>query len=112
MKLFCQSVTFYFEIEPFDIDRYQQTVIVNSCYVVGSGGSSVHVCVCVLFPSQGFAGVRLFIDCIFMGPVNILGLAFSFQYILQAWIHGQIMLKCKFIMEYFVLSISDDCKFC
>jgi hypothetical protein len=36
--------------------------------------------------SFAFVGVKVFTSYIFMGVVNLLGLKFSFQYILQGWI--------------------------
>lgn len=53
-------------------------MIFNSCYFGGSGVCvsaclSVYVSVCV-FPSFGFANVRLFISCVF----NLLGLDLFF----------------------------------
>ena len=41
---------------------------------VAFGGSG---CVCVCFPSFGFAGVRLFISCLFMYVFKLLGLECS-----------------------------------
>jgi hypothetical protein len=38
----------------------------------------VWVCACVCFPSVEFAGVKLFISCVFFGVVKLLGLEFSF----------------------------------
>ena len=57
-------------------------MVANSCYfiivIVGGGGG--RGCVCVHF--LGFAGVRLFIACAFVGTVNYLGMEFSFWYLL------------------------------
>ena len=46
----------------------------NYCYFVFVVG----LCVCVYFPSFGFAGVRLFISCVFEDVVNLLDLEFFF----------------------------------
>ena len=64
-------------------------MIVNSYYIVvvdGCGSVSlcvyVHLCMymhaCMWFPTLDFAGVRLFIACVFLSVVNLLGLEFSF----------------------------------
>jgi hypothetical protein len=61
-------------------------MIIGSCYVVvvvDHGGGSV----CVYFPSFDFAGLRLFILCVFMGVVNPLLLEFSFYHLLEGWIY-------------------------
>ena len=49
-------------------------MVVNSCYF------SVVVVVC--FPSLGFAGGRISVDCVFVGAVRFLGFGFSFSYFL------------------------------
>ena len=51
-------------------------MIINSCYFAVAVGGGSHMC--VHFPSFGFADVRLFIFCVFIGVVNFLGLEFSF----------------------------------
>ena len=48
---------------------------------------------CVYFPSLGFVDLGLFIAYNFVGVSNLLVLKFSFQYYLQGWTHGQVLLK-------------------
>ena len=49
-------------------------MIVNSCYFVVGGSSSMYVC--VFFPSFCFVCMRLFISCGFVGVISHLELEF------------------------------------
>ena len=59
------------------IERHQWPMTVNSCYFVEVVVPCVCVCVVVCVFFLGFAGVRLFIACVYTGVVNFHELEFS-----------------------------------
>jgi len=75
--------SFYCGIESINIEKYQWPIIANCCYFVVIGDSRcvcacscVYVCVCVT--SLNYASMKLFIECVLIGLVNLLGFDFSF----------------------------------
>ena len=55
----------------------------------------MYVRVCV-FPSLGLFGVRLFIACVFMGVINLLGVEFTFR---STGFVDRYWLKFDFVIE-------------
>ena len=54
---------------------------------------------------SSFRFVEGLLSCFFHGIISLLLLEFSLYYTLKDWIHGKILYKFGFVMEYFDFSI-------
>jgi hypothetical protein len=80
---FWSPVSFCWGVDFIDVERYNHQQLIFWCCCCWLGGCMcVCVCVCVYvcvcFPSSGFAGVGLFITCVFFGVISLLELGFFF----------------------------------